>query len=125
MEKDEKGETIYYDREKQIHLRSQEDGSLRARAASNLIQIDKKGNVTVNRDLIKSIGIKNIVDLKSYEMMTKDGVTTHMFEFINGRKGKLVYDELGKFHECMIGGEISVTDDGEIIISQGEPPQKE
>jgi hypothetical protein len=125
----DEGKTLFYDREKGLHVRDRGDGSIEARAYGNTVSLDSDGNVTLNMENIQSVGIKNITELKSYKITNRKNAITHVFSFLDGAIGEISYSPEGKIYKFGIKGGCSVqaTHDGEITLSKkpskGDEPE--
>jgi len=75
---------------------------------------------TVNADLksIKSVGVKNLIDLTGYTLMRKEGLIRHNLQFRNGGSATLAYEESGTLVEFKISGlETNITKESELTLS--------
>ena len=79
--------------------------------------MDKDGNVQVNLETIKSVGIENIFDLKSHVIMREGALTVHKFEYHDGGGVKIAFTTQGKLVEfsCDKIGQ-TITKEGAIVI---------
>src|SRR5947199_9146041 len=72
----------------------------------------RDGSVTVDPDKVKSIGIKNITELRNYARSELNGQIMHLFEFEGGGACEITYLRNGNV-EFFSGRGIDIqTDDG-------------
>ena len=94
------------------------DGSVKVTTSDGRVLVmDKDGNVQINLETIKSVGLENIFDLKSHVILREGELTVHKIEFHDGGWVKLAFTDKGKLTEfsCHHIGQ-TITKDGEIII---------
>ena len=94
------------------------DGSMKVTTSDGrVLVVDKDGNVQVNIETIKSVGLENIFDLKSHIILREGELTVHKIEFHDGGLVKLSFTDKGKLVEfsCHHVGQ-TITKEGEIII---------
>ncbi len=82
-------------------------------------QFGPKGEIKVNLAAIKSVGIKNITDLKTYHKSQYGNRVMHIMEFNDGGTCELTYLTDGTL-EVFRGDKISVqvTDGQHVVIGQ-------
>lgn len=94
------------------------DGSSKIITKDGLIvEIEKDGKIQFNPDVIKSVGIENIFDLKSHVIKRKGELFIYKVEFNDGGHVKIVFTNSGKLKEFS-GHNIgqTITKGSEIII---------
>ena len=94
------------------------DGSVKVTTPEGrTVVMDKDGNVQVNVETIRSVGIENIFDLKSHVIMREGDLTVHKLEFHDGGSVKIAYTTQGKLVEFS-GNKIgqTITKEGAIVI---------
>ena len=94
------------------------DGSLKVTTPDGrILLMGKDGNVQVNLETIKSVGLENIFDLKSHVILREGELTVHKIEFHDGGRVKLAFTTQGKLVEfsCNKVGQ-TITKEGTIVI---------
>lgn len=98
------------------------DGRVKVTTAEGRTLImDKEGNIQVNLDIIKSVGIENLFDLKSHVIMREGDLTVHKIEYHDGGRVKLAFTTQGKLVEfsCHKIGQ-TITKEGAIMIRSSD-----
>ena len=87
--------------------KTEPDGTL-ALSSEKPVSIDMKN--------ILSIGIQNVVDIKSYQQEHLEHSTRHIIEFHGGGKVDLEYSDSKDIIKCSIRGLITEIEQGRIIV---------
>jgi hypothetical protein len=77
-----------------------------------------RGDICVSFDQITSIGVNNIVDIVSYNLVEHQGVTLHNIVFRDGGIVSLGYDSNGKLQKLATNHvNVSISRRGEVVYS--------
>ena len=80
--------------------------------------MDAQGNTNIDLRSIKSVGIKNIVDLTQYTITQHEGLVVHTILYNNGGRVSFSYDTSGKLEKfSCTKASLSISKDNEIMIS--------
>lgn len=80
------------------------------------LELKSEKPISVDMDNILSIGIQNVVDIKSYQLEHKEHSTHHAIEFHGGGTVDLEYANSGEIIKCSIRGLITELDHGRIMV---------
>lgn len=99
-----------------------DDGSAEVQVqTSTVITMDKDGNMHINLNNIKSIGIENITDLKTHRVFREGNMTMHQIEFYDGGSAKIGYTSTGQLVEFSTTRmSFSISKDNEIVLKKYE-----
>ncbi|SWY00441.1 Uncharacterised protein [Klebsiella pneumoniae] len=93
--------------EGEVNMRTSEDGSL-------VFTSNKPTSVDMNN--ILSVGIYNVIDIKSYELKQIDNITKHFITFHNGGTVNIEYSNEGGVLNYSARGMITELEHGERIM---------
>lgn len=102
-------------------IRSNPDGSRDIICGDKSFTFHGDGSVSVHAGKIKTIGIKNIIDLAAYSVSRRDNLIIHQFSFSSGADGEIVFTNSGEIKTFRFRGGMSLSQAGDIILF-GEPP---
>ncbi|HEV2045791.1 MAG TPA: hypothetical protein VGQ95_04260 [Chthoniobacterales bacterium] len=92
-----------------------------------VIQRSPDGNVHSSVPNVKSVGIHNIVDIKTYSLVRHEGLTLHNIEFNDGGIVSFAFDSDGHVENATTqGAATKITPDGQILYamrSRGFPDE--
>jgi len=102
------------------HIETNPDGSLLAKTASGTaISLDAEGNASINLERIKSVGLKNIIDVEAHNINTVAGSRSHYVRFLGGGEVQFAYNHKGQLIELSSTKvAISITRENELIFSR-------
>jgi hypothetical protein len=88
-----------------------------------IITMDKDGQMHINLENIKSVGIQNVVDLKTHRVFREGDITMHNIEFQDGGTAKFGYNSTtGSLVEfSTVKCSLTITKDNEIMLKKHEP----
>lgn len=91
------------------------------------IRTKPDGSMVVSLDRIKSVGIHNIIDIKSYSLVRHEGLTVHNIEYMDGGIVSFAFDSDGNVQNASAENVVArMSPDAQIVyamISRGFPEQ--
>lgn len=105
-------------------IRLNDDGSTVVEVKTGtILTMDKDGHTHINLNNIKSIGIYNIVDLKTHHVLHEGDISTHEIEFQDGGTAKFGYNnKTGQLVEfSTVKASLTITKENEIMLKKYEP----
>ena len=120
------GKTLYFDKEKKAHVIEHEDGGMTAKSHGATTTIDKDGEMRLNMENLRFLGIKNIFDLLEYSITREDNLIRHRFKLVNDGEGFVEFGTDLKLHSFWVNhASLRATPDGDVIIDASDEPKKE
>jgi hypothetical protein len=100
------------------------DGSAEVQVKTGtVITMDKDGKMQINLTNIKSVGIYNIIDLKTHRVFRDGDITMHQIEFHDGGTAKFGYTNTGKLVEFSTTRmTTTISKENEIMLKKYEAP---
>ena len=80
------------------------------------LAVSSEKSVSIDMENILSIGIQNVVDIKSYQQERLEHSTRHIIEFHGGGKVDLEYSHSEEIIKCSIHGLITEIEQGRITV---------
>lgn len=102
-----------------VDLEATADGLQLKNAAGSAITLGPDGKPKITLSNLKSVGIRNIVDVQSYSLTKTEEFVMHDIEFVNGGRAKMGYSHAGRLMELSKEGNvvISVSRDNALTFS--------
>ena len=100
-------------------IKTNPDGSLSVETAAGAAITMGDDGISINLEEIKSVGIKNVIDVEVHQINTIVGSRSHYIRFNGGGEVKFAYNQKGQLIEFS-GKNVSLnlTPENELLFSQ-------